>query len=77
MEPTTTIDPGGAISRSRVTAGDLRPLLGRPALVRTGTTLLRGTLLSCVTGSLWLVADDDTDVVVRLDDVASVEPLAA
>ena len=71
-----TIDPGGALGRSRVTVRDLRPLLGRPATVRTTTALLRGTLLSCVTRSLWLVADDGTDVVVPLDDVASVELVA-
>jgi hypothetical protein len=62
------------IERSRVTAGALRPLLGHPATVRTTASVLRGTLVSCVKGSLWLVVDDtDTDVVVPLDDVAWVE----
>ena len=53
---------------------ELRPLLGRPATVRTTAGVLRGTLLSCVKGSLWLVVDDvDTDVVVPLDHVVWVE----
>lgn len=57
-----------------MTVGQLRPLLGRPATVRTTAGVLRGTLVSCVKGSLWLVVDDvDTDVVVPLDHVVWVE----
>lgn len=51
-----------------MTAKQLRPLLGRPVTVRTGTSLLRGTLLSCVKSSAWLVVDD-TDVVLHLDQI--------
>jgi hypothetical protein len=33
---------------------------------------VRGLLLSCVSGSAWLVVDD-TDVLVGLDDIVSVD----
>jgi hypothetical protein len=62
------------MERSKVSARELRPLLGRAATVRTTAGVLRGTLLSCVKGSLWLVVDDaDADVVVPLDHVVWVE----
>jgi hypothetical protein len=51
----------------------LRPLLGSVVTVRTTTATLHGLLLSCVKGSVWLVADD-TDVVVHADDIVSVSP---
>ncbi|HEX8804991.1 MAG TPA: hypothetical protein VF743_12385 [Acidimicrobiales bacterium] len=56
-----------------VTARLLRPLLGSLVVVRTASRTLRGTLLSCVKGSAWLVVDD-TDVVVHLDEIVSVGP---
>ncbi|HEY8546913.1 MAG TPA: hypothetical protein VIL36_17755 [Acidimicrobiales bacterium] len=62
------------MERTAVTVGQLRPLLGSPATVRTTAGVLRGTLLSCVRRSLWLVDDDaDADVVVPLDHVVWVE----
>jgi hypothetical protein len=42
-------------------------------VVRTGSALWRGTLLSCVKDSAWFVVDD-TDVVVSLHDLVSVRP---
>jgi hypothetical protein len=56
-----------------VTRSVLRPLRGAQVLVRTGSTLWRGTLLSCVKDSAWFVVDD-TDVVVSLHDLVSVHP---
>ena len=61
------------IERPRVTAGILRPLLGRLVIVRSASTLWRGTLLSCVKDSAWFVVDD-VDVVVPIDDLISVRP---
>ena len=49
----------------------LRPLLGSGIIVRTRSATVRGTLLSCVKSSAWLVVDD-ADVVVHLDDVVAV-----
>jgi hypothetical protein len=49
----------------------LRPLLGSGIVVRTRSATVRGTLLSCVKNSAWLVVDDD-DVVVPLDDMVAV-----
>jgi hypothetical protein len=66
MSP-TVVDPPA------VTASVLRPLRGAQVLVRTGSSLWRGTLLSCVKDSAWFVVDD-TDVVVSLHDVVSVHP---
>jgi hypothetical protein len=54
-----------------VTARVLRPLVGSPVLVRTGSALWRGTLVSCVRDSAWFVVDD-ADVVVPLHDLVSV-----
>ena len=51
----------------------LRPLRGAQVIVRTGSALWRGTLLSCVKDSAWFVVDD-TDVVVDLHDLVSVRP---
>jgi hypothetical protein len=56
-----------------VTTSVLRPLRGAQVLVRTGSTLWRGTLLSCVKDSAWFVVDD-TDIVVSLHDLVSVQP---
>jgi hypothetical protein len=66
MSP-TVVDPPA------VTASVLRPLRGAQVLVRTGSSLWRGTLLSCVKDSAWFVVDD-TDVVVSLHEVVSVHP---
>ena len=59
-----------------VTAVALRPLLGSLVSVHTATRRIRGTLLSCVKGTAWLVVDD-TDVVVKLDDILAVQPFVA
>lgn len=56
-----------------LTPRELRPMLGRPVNVQTVEQTLEGTLLSCVQRSVWVVVDD-TDVVVRLDEVVSVRP---
>jgi hypothetical protein len=56
-----------------VTARLLQPLLGSVVVVHTRGASLRGTLLSCVKGSAWLVVDD-VDVVVHLDEVVTVRP---
>jgi hypothetical protein len=55
-----------------VTPRLLRPLLGSGIIVRTRSTTVRGTLLSCVKSSAWLVDDHDTDVVLHLDDMVAV-----
>ena len=64
MTPTVVESPA-------VTARVLRPLLGASVVVRTTTSLWRGTLLSCVRDSAWFVVDD-TDVVVHVHDLVSV-----
>jgi hypothetical protein len=56
-----------------LTPRELRPMLGRPVTVQTVDRTLDGILLSCVHRSVWVVVDD-TDVVVRLDEVVSVRP---
>ena len=56
-----------------VTTSVLRPLRGAQVIVRTGSDLWRGTLLSCVKDSAWFIVDD-TDVVVNLHDLVSVRP---
>ncbi|HEY3144330.1 MAG TPA: hypothetical protein VGJ86_24585 [Acidimicrobiales bacterium] len=56
-----------------VTARRLRPLVGSSVTVRMiSSWSMRGTLLSCVTNSVWLVVDD-TDIVVPLEQIVSVE----
>jgi hypothetical protein len=55
-----------------VTLRALRPLRGSLVTVRTASVAVRGMLLSCVSGSAWLVVDD-TDVLVVLDDILSVD----
>ena len=64
MSPTVLESPA-------MTARVLRPLLGASVVVRTTSSLWRGTLLSCVRDSAWFVVDD-ADVVVPLDDLVSV-----
>jgi hypothetical protein len=65
MSHTVVMDP------PPMTARLIRPLLGSFVTVHTATRTLRGTLLSCVQRSAWLVVDD-TDVVVRLDDIVAI-----
>lgn len=50
----------------------LRPLLGAVVIVRTFAATMRGTLLSCVKDSAWFVVDD-SDVVLHLDEILSVQ----
>lgn len=66
-DPTTTItgDPPTTLRR-------LRPLVGSLVTLHTVWGTVRGTLLSCVRESAWLVMDDDTDLVVPLADVLAV-----
>jgi hypothetical protein len=63
------MSPTAVPTTDRVTARLLQPMLGSAVVVRTRTHLLRGTLLSCVKGSAWLVVDD-TDVMLTLDQIA-------
>jgi hypothetical protein len=51
----------------------LRPLLGAAVIVRTFAATMRGTLLSCVKDSAWLVIDD-SDVVLHFDEIISIHP---
>jgi hypothetical protein len=67
------MDTTAVLDTPRITPQRLRPLLGGRVTVRTTSNLLRGTLLSCVRTTAWLVVDD-TDVVVHLDDITWVEP---
>lgn len=67
MSPTVVLDPPPVTSRL------LRPLLGSLVTVDTPSATLRGTLLSCVKGSAWLVCDD-VDVLVHVDKILSVRP---
>jgi hypothetical protein len=62
-----------ALDPPLVTAVALRPLLGSLVSVHTASRRLVGTLLSCVKGTAWLVVDD-TDVVVKLDDILRITP---
>jgi hypothetical protein len=54
-----------------VTLQLLLPLVGRGIVVRTRRETLRGTLVSCVSTSAWVVVGD-TDRVVPLDDMIAV-----
>jgi hypothetical protein len=56
-----------------VTTRAVRPFLGAAVVVRTFAATLRGTLLSCVKDSAWLVVDD-SDVVLHLDEIISIRP---
>lgn len=51
---------------------DVRHLLGATVTVETGRGAVHGTLLSCTSSSLWLVDDDEDDVLLPLDDVRTV-----
>jgi hypothetical protein len=59
--------------RALVDTRALRPLLGAAVVVRTLAATWRGTLLSCVKDSAWFVVDD-TDVVIHLEDIISINP---
>jgi hypothetical protein len=62
-----------AVKDAAALATSLRPLVGMPVAVRTASTVLRGTLVSCTRRSVWLVAGD-ADVVVPLRQIRSVAP---
>ncbi|HEY3141491.1 MAG TPA: hypothetical protein VGJ86_10195 [Acidimicrobiales bacterium] len=68
MRPTTT-----PRERDTVSTRALRPLLGAAVTVRTFAATWRGTLLSCVKDSAWLVVDD-ADIVLRLNEIVSIQP---
>lgn len=51
----------------------LRSLLGSAVVVRTLAATWRGTLLSCVKDSAWLVVND-ADVMIDVDDIIYVRP---
>ena len=55
---------------------EVKTLVGSEVAVETATGVVCGTLLSCTTRSLWLVAGED-DVVVPMTSVHSVHPPAA
>jgi hypothetical protein len=57
--------------RALVTTRAIRPFLGAAVVVRTLAATWRGTLLSCVKDSAWLVVDD-SDVVIHLDEIISI-----
>lgn len=71
MSPTAV--PTAIPTTDRVTARLLQPLFGSAVVLQAGSRLLRGTLLSCVKHSAWLVVDDD-DVMVHLDQITWVRP---
>lgn len=60
-------------NRESISSRALRPLIGAVVVVRTLAATWRGTLLSCVKDTAWLVVDD-TDVVVRLEEIVSIQP---
>jgi hypothetical protein len=68
----SAVSPTVVMDRPRVTVQALRPLRGSLVTVRTERAAVRGLLLSCVSGSAWLVVDD-ADVLVGLDDIVSVD----
>lgn len=61
------------VNRRSTSPRALRPLVGTAVVVRTFAATWRGTLLSCIRNSAWLVVDD-RDVMIRLDDIISVGP---
>ena len=63
-----------ALDHPSVSATNLRPLLGASVSVHTAKRRIRGTLLSCVRGTAWLVVDD-ADVVVKLDDILAIREM--
>jgi hypothetical protein len=65
------VSPTTVVATVPPTIRALRPLLGADVMVRTRSTLWRGTLLSCVRESAWFVVDD-VDVVVPLDEILSI-----
>lgn len=62
------------VPRGPLNTRALRPLLGAAVTVRTLAATWRGTLLSCVKDSAWLIVDDDVDLVLRLDEIVSIHP---
>lgn len=65
-----------ATHRTSISSRGLRPLLGAAVVVRTFASTWRGTLLSCVKDSAWLVVDD-VDVMIHLDDIISITATGA
>jgi hypothetical protein len=61
------------VDRGAISSRALRPLIGAAVVVRTLASTWRGTLLSCVRDTAWLVVDD-TDVVLRLEEIVSIRP---
>ncbi len=55
----------------------LRRSIGRTVDLVTDARTFHGTLLSCSTTSVWLVGDNDTDMIVPLTRVRSVVVEAA
>jgi hypothetical protein len=78
MSPTTTspttISPTMITGDPPATLRRLRPLVGSPVTLHTVWGTVHGMLLSCVKESAWLIAGDDTDLVVPLADVLAVRP---
>ena len=52
---------------------EVKTFVGSEVAVETSTGTVQGTLLSCTTRSLWLVAGED-DVMVPMTTVHSVHP---
>jgi hypothetical protein len=61
------------VERGPISSRALRPFVGAAVVVRTLAATWHGTLLSCVRDTAWLVVDD-TDVVLRLEEIVSVQP---
>ena len=65
------MSPIAVPSPESVSARVLAPLVGSVVVMHTAARTIRGTLLSCVQASAWLVVDD-VDEVVPLTEVLSV-----
>jgi hypothetical protein len=77
MTPTMVPEITGITAHPAATAATLRrlrPLVGSLVTLHTAWGTFRGTLLSCVKDSAWLVADDDSDHVVPLSAIFAVQP---
>lgn len=54
-----------------VPVSQLKSLTGRLVTVTTDHGEVTGTVLSCTRLSVWLVAGEDADIVVALDEISS------